>query len=265
MLIDTHCHIYLNQFKNDIDSVLDRAYGAGVNNIFMPAINLDSLNQMERLFKRGNSSGGRRIQFHKMIGLHPTEINEGGAITEAILFQKSQEPDIVAVGETGLDYHWSDQFKKEQKESLRLHCSVAKAVDKPIVLHNRESTADLLSIIEDEQDGNLRGIWHCFNGSAEEGRRAIDLGLHLGIGGVLTFKNAGVDKTVGRLPLEKMVLETDAPYLAPSPKRGKRNEPAFIKFTAARLAEVMDLPFEVIADRTSKTALRLFGIQESEF
>src|SRR5699024_12047346 len=117
------------------------------------------------------------------------------------------------------------------------HCRVAKAMDKHIILHNRESTDNLLDIIAEHQDGRLSGIWHCFNGTVEEGKRALNLGLHLGIGGIFTFKNAGVDRTVARLPLAKMVLETDAPYLAPVPKRGKRNELAVVRFTAQRLAE----------------------------
>ncbi len=258
MFTDTHCHVYLNQFKEDIDEVLQRAEDVDVKHIFMPAINLESLNMMGKL-------SHSEITFHKMCGLHPTEINEGGEMPESILYQKCQEPEIVGVGETGLDYHWSDKFKQEQKQSLRLHCKVAKEVDKPLILHNRDSTNDLLSIIKEQQDGSLKGIWHCFNGSLDEGRKAINLGLHLGIGGVLTFKNAGVDKTAAQLPLEKMIIETDAPYLAPEPKRGKRNEPSFIKFTAQRLAEVMEVPVEEIAEKTSKTALRLFRIQESEF
>ena len=253
MLIDTHCHIYLDQFTDDLEKVLDRAANAGVAHIFMPAINLDSLTQMEELHHPD-------ITFHKMVGLHPTEINEGGELAEAILFQKAQESEFVAVGETGLDYYWSDEYKQEQQASLRLHCRVAKEVKKPVILHNRESTDDLLQVIEEEQDGSLTGIWHCFNGSVEEGKRAIDLGLHLGIGGVTTFKNAGVDKTVAQLPLEKMMLETDAPYLAPEPYRGKRNEPAFVKNTAEYLAEVMGESLAQIANRTSQTALNLFEI-----
>src|SRR5699024_2547054 len=145
------------------------------------------------------------------------------SIAENTLFEECQKDEIVGVGETGLDYYWSDEYKTEQKKSLNMHCEVAKTVDKPIILHNRSSTNDLFSIIEAQQNGSLKGIWHCFNGSVDEGKRAIDLGLHLGIGGVLTFKNAGVDKSVGHLPLEKMMLETDAPYLSPEPKRGKRN------------------------------------------
>lgn len=167
---------------------------------------------------------------------------------------------MVGVGETGLDYYWSTDHVEEQKKSLRIHCKIARAVRKPIVLHNRESTDDLLKIIEEEQDGNLSGIWHCFNGTAEEGKKAIDLGLHLGIGGVVTFKNGGVDKTVAELPLDKMVLETDAPYLAPTPKRGKRNEPSFMKFTARKLADIFEISLEEVQERTSKTARRLFRV-----
>lgn len=252
MLIDTHCHIYLEQFEKDIDKVLDRASDAGVTDIFMPAINFDSLSNMEKL-------SHEKISFYKMAGIHPTEINEGVRTTEEELFDYCSHDEILAVGETGLDYHWSADFKAQQKESLRIHCKVAKSLKKPIILHNRDSTGDLLEIIEDQQDGSLTGIWHCFNGTVEEGRRAIDLGLHLGIGGVLTFKNSGVDETVSQLPLHKMVLETDAPYLSPTPKRGKRNEPAFVKYTAEKLSDVMDASIEEIAAQTSKTAMNLFA------
>lgn len=255
-MIDTHCHIYAKQFDSDIQQVLDRAADAGVNHIFMPAINFDSLPKMNEL-------SHPNIQFHKMAGIHPTEINDGVSTTEYELLSHCQKDDIIAVGETGLDYHWSADYKSEQQESLRLHCRVAKEVKKPIILHNRESTGDLLDLIEKEQDGTLCGIWHCFTGSADEGKRAIDLGLQLGIGGVLTFKNAGVDKTVAQLPLEQMLLETDAPYLAPEPKRGKRNEPAFVKYTVQRLSEVQELELEEVLKITDRNALKLFGVSSS--
>lgn len=255
-MIDTHCHIYAEQFENDIQEVLDRAAAVGVTHIFMPAINLDSLPKMDEL-------SHPKIRFHKMAGIHPTEINDGVSTTEEELLSHCQKNDIVAVGETGLDYHWSTDFKSEQQESLRLHCRVAKAVQKPIILHNRESTGDLLDIIEEEQGGNLRGIWHCFTGSADEGRRAIDLGLQLGIGGVTTFKNAGVDKTVAQLPLDHMMLETDAPYLSPEPKRGKRNEPAFVQFTAKYLAEILGVTLDVVLAKTDENALQFFDVNPS--
>lgn len=253
MLIDTHCHIYLEQFDKDIDEVLNRAAAAGVSHIFMPAINFDSLPKMDTL-------SHQQIDFHKMAGIHPTEINEGVQASEEELAGYCSDNKIVAVGETGLDYYWSEDYKKKQQQSLHMHCRVGKALQKPVILHNRESTEDLLDIIEQEQDGSLTGIWHCFNGTVDEGKRAIDLGLLLGIGGVLTFKNAGVDAVVAKLPLDKMVLETDAPYLAPTPHRGSRNEPSFIAKTAERLSEVMEVPLEVIEEKTSETALALFDV-----
>jgi TatD DNase family protein len=251
MLVDTHCHIFLPQFKNDIKAVLERAAEAGVNHVFMPAINLGSLEQMEGL-------AHPEVQFYKMAGLHPTEINEGKKIDEQDLLTLCSRDDIIAVGETGLDYHWSEEYKQEQQESLNMHCRVAKQAGKPVILHNRSSTSDLLSIIENHQNGNLKGIWHCFNGTVEEGKRAVNLGLHLGIGGVLTFRNANVDKSVAQLPLEKMVLETDAPYLAPEPKRGNRNEPAFVRYTAERLAQIKDIPVRDVEEKTTDTALKFF-------
>lgn len=253
MLIDTHCHLYLDRFREDIGEVCGRAAGAGVRHIFMPAINFGSLEEMGRL-------RDDRITFHKMAGIHPNEINDGLTVTEDELFEQCGAEDIVAVGETGLDYYWSTDFKTTQQEMLVLHCRVARTLGKPVILHNRDSTADLLDIIEKEQDGSLTGIWHCFNGTADEGKKALDLGLHLGIGGVLTFKNAGVDQSVAKLPLEKMVLETDAPYLAPEPERGKRNEPSFIRYTARKLAEVKGRSLEDIEKYTAGTALKLFGI-----
>ncbi len=252
-MIDTHCHIYSEQFEDDIEQVLDRAAEAGISHIFMPAINFDSLPKMDEL-------NHPDIAFHKMAGIHPTDINDGTRTTEKELLNHCSKEDVVAVGETGLDYYWSSDFKSDQQKSLRIHCKVAKAVDKPIILHNRESTDDLLDIIEQEQDGTLGGIWHCFNGSVDEGKRTIDLGLELGIGGVLTFKNADVDKMVAQLPLKHMMLETDAPYLAPEPKRGKRNEPAFVKYTARKLAEVQDLSLDEVLEITDRNALQLFGV-----
>lgn len=252
-MIDTHCHIYLEHFRDDIDGVLDRAAGAGVRKIFMPAIDFDSLPQMEKLSHPA-------ISFHKMAGVHPCEINNSRCNLEASLLAACAGKDIIAVGETGLDYYWSTEFVEEQKISLRMHCKVAKALGKPIVLHNRNATGDLLDIIESEQDGSLTGVWHCFNGSVDEGKRAIDLNLYLGIGGVLTFKNGGVDKTVPHLPIGRMVLETDAPYLTPAPYRGKRNEPAYLELVAKRMSEVFGLPLPEIDRITTENAHRLFTL-----
>ncbi|HKJ46050.1 MAG TPA: TatD family hydrolase [Balneolales bacterium] len=252
-MIDTHCHIFLDDFKDDLNEVLDRAAEAGVNRILMPAINFGSLDQMI-------SVNHPKISFYKMAGIHPSEVKSKDPGLEQKLFSHIKNPEIIAVGETGLDYYWTKKYIEEQKFNLHTHCKAAKEFQKPIVLHNRDSTNDILSIIEEEQDGNLTGVWHCFTGTVEEGKKAIDLGLYLGIGGITTFKNAGVDKTVAQLPISKMVLETDAPYLAPTPKRGKRNEPAFIKYTAQKLADIMEISLKDVIDITTHNAIDLFKI-----
>lgn len=251
--IDTHCHIYLDTFEGDLDLVLQRAADAGVTEILMPAIDTGSLSQMDRL-------NHPEITFRKMAGLHPGQVGKVEPLMEEELYDLAAADDIVGVGETGLDYYWSMEHVEEQKINLEIHCRVAKALGKPIVLHNRESTKDLLDLIEREQDGTLRGVWHCFTGTVGEGRRAIDLGLSLGIGGVLTFKNAGVDRSVRKLPLGSMILETDAPWLTPAPHRAKRNEPAMLVHTAEKLADLKGLPLEEVAERTSARAGELFGL-----
>lgn len=252
-MIDTHSHIYLSQFEDDLAQVLNNAAKAGITDIFMPSIDFSSLQMMEKL-------NHPNIRFYKMAGLHPTDVKELPINFEEQLRTVSLNDQIFGIGETGLDYYWSTEYVNHQKRSLHIHCELAKELKKPIILHNRDSTQDLLSIIESEQDGSLTGIWHCFNGSVSEGKRAIDLGLYLGIGGVVTFKNGGVDKTVAHLPLGKMVLETDAPYLTPSPHRGKRNEPAYIYFVAQKLAEIFGLSVDDIISKTSNTARQIFKI-----
>lgn len=253
-LTDTHCHLYLKQFESDIGAVLDRAYRAGIHHIFLPSIDWESLKQMEHLNHPG-------ISFYKMAGIHPCSVEDHLPIDEARLFELCSSNQIIAVGETGLDYYWSRDFIKEQKQSLRLHCRIAKETGKPIVLHNRDSTTDLLDLIEKEQDGSLKGVWHCFTGSVDEGKRALDMGLYLGVGGVSTFKNAGVDIVLKEMPLKRLLLETDAPYLAPAPHRGKRNEPSYITMIAEKLASIKEITLHEVAETTTKNALDLFELE----
>ncbi|WP_242978901.1 TatD family hydrolase [Rhodohalobacter mucosus] len=254
ILTDTHCHLYLDQFHEDLQEVLDRSAEAGVSHIFLPAIDWSSISQMERL-------NHPEITFYKMAGIHPCSVEEVWPVDEEKLFELCSRDDFLGVGETGLDYYWSTGFVKEQKESLRLHCDVARQTGKPVVLHNRESTKDLLDLIEDEQDGTLSGVWHCFTGTRDEGKRALDLGLYLGVGGVSTFKNAGVDKVLAEMPLNRLILETDAPYLTPAPHRGKRNEPSYIRLIAENLAELKEVNLDEIAKATTKNAFDLFGVE----
>jgi TatD DNase family protein len=253
ILTDTHCHLYLDQFEEDLKEVLNRSVEADVKKIFLPAIDWKSIEAMDKL-------SHPQITFYKMAGIHPCSVEEDWPVDEDKLFEYCRRDEFVAVGETGLDYYWSTDFVEEQKKSLRMHCDIAKETGKPIVLHNRDSTKDLLDIIEEEQDGTMTGVWHCFTGTEEEGKRALDLGLYLGVGGVSTFKNAGVDKVIAKMPLEKLILETDAPYLTPVPHRGKRNEPSYIKLIAENLAELHGLSLSIIAEITTQNAMRLFRV-----
>ena len=257
ILTDTHCHLYLDHFNDDISEVLERAVANRIKNIFLPAIDWTSIGEMDKLTHPD-------ISFYKMAGVHPCHVEENLPVLREQLEKSCNRDDIVGVGETGLDYYWSTDYIEEQKRSLRLHCDVAKQTNKPIVLHNRESTTDLLDIIEEEQDGSLTGVWHCFTGTLDEGKRALDLGLYLGVGGVSTFKNAGVDNVVKDLPIDRLILETDAPYLTPAPHRGERNEPAYIKIIAENLAKLMNLSLKEVASATTKNAFDLFQIDPAD-
>ena len=289
--VDTHCHLYLEGFQDDLEEVLGRAAAANVRDIFLPAIDWHSLQQMDTLTRAASqlheasqqpvesqqsdesqqpvetlpyteSYAQSPIRFWKMAGVHPCDITGRREGLRDTLLAYGAMDDIVGIGETGLDYYWSKDHVAAQQESLAIHLEVAKETGKPVVLHNRDSTDDLLGIVREHQDGRLTGVWHCFNGTVEQGREAIELGLHLGIGGVVTFKNGGVAEVVEQLPLERMILETDAPYLTPTPHRGTRNEPSYIPLIAQKLADVMRLGLDEVASVTTHNAYALFGIDE---
>ncbi len=250
-LVDTHCHLYHPKLQHDIDEVCKRAYEAGVKTILLPAITLESVPLMDQLPQLG-------IRFGKMAGIHPCDVTESTARDQHLLEDACSADDIVAIGETGIDYYWSRDLVAEQHTSFRHHLKIASNLSKPIVIHNRESTADMLRIFEEVQDGTISGVWHCFNGTYDEGMKAIDLGLHLGIGGVVTYKNSGVAETLAKLPKDRIVLETDAPFLAPVPHRGKRNEPGYVRVVAETVANVWQTSIEEVARITTTNAGILF-------
>lgn len=250
---DTHCHLYVEEFREDLPDVMERAVRANVRQIFLPAIDLVSMEAMELLEYEG-------IRFHPMAGLHPCEVEGDVSSTLDRIERWIDRSGIVAVGETGLDYYWSTTHIEAQKESLRRHCRWARESGKPVVLHNRESTTDLLDLFEKEQDGRLTGVWHCFTGTMEEAKRAMDLGLYLGVGGVSTFKNAGVGEVVANLPMDRLLLETDSPWLSPAPHRGERNEPCRVVDIARRLAQRKEIDLQEVANRTTRNAWRLFRL-----
>lgn len=250
---DTHCHLYAQEFDADRDHVIQQALQAGVSKILMPNIDLESIPRMNELQRRYSE-----VCF-SMIGLHPTSVKED---YRKILIEIHKELELgsyIAIGETGIDLYWDTSTKDIQIDSFEQHITWAKTFDLPIVIHSRESLDLNIDLIKKHQDGNLRGIFHCFGGTLSQARAIHDLGFKIGIGGVITFKNSGVDALLPSLPKEMIVLETDSPYLAPVPHRGKRNEPSFIPIIAQKTAEALSLSMADLAKLTNANATAVFG------
>ncbi len=259
MIVDTHAHIYHRRLHGDLDAVVQRARAAGVSRMLMPAIDVPSIHQALALC-------GRYDGLHAMAGIHPTDTKATSETEWATVVKLCDDPRVVAVGETGLDYYWDRSFDARQQDFLRRHIRLALANDLPLVLHLRdkpkrdECHKDLVRILTEEHVPAMRGVFHCFSGPAWVAEAALSLGFHLGIGGILTFKNAGVDTIVRTVPLNRLVLETDAPFMAPMPHRGRRNEPAYVRLVAAKLAEVKGMSLTEVAEATTANAEALFGI-----
>jgi TatD DNase family protein len=251
-LIDTHAHIYLDQFKDDREEVLSGAISSSVTKIYLPNIDVSTIDPMLNLEAEFPD------QCRSMIGLHPCSVNanfmEELKIVENWLVKRS----FAGIGETGTDLYWDKTYRQQQIESLEIQVNWAKMYDLPIILHSRDSLDLSIRIIEKNHSEDLSGIFHCFTGSLDQARQIIDLGFFLGIGGVVTFKNSGLGSIIENIPLEKIVLETDSPYLTPHPYRGKRNEPAHIKLIAERLAEIYDTDIALIAQKTTDNARKIF-------
>lgn len=253
MFIDTHAHLYDEQFIEDIDSVLFKSLEQGVNKIFMPNCDLSTLQPMLDLANAHPNS------CFPMLGLHPCYVKEDvQQVLEIMQTYLTNVNRFSAIGEIGLDYYWDKTFVANQKMAFELQIDWALQYALPIVVHSRESTQDCIQIIAKKQQGNLTGIFHCFSGTLEEAKQLIDLGFHLGIGGVLTFKNTELKNIIKEIDLKYLVLETDAPYLAPVPHRGKRNEPAYIPLIASVMAEIKQVSISEIATQTSYTANQIF-------
>jgi TatD DNase family protein len=250
--IDTHAHIYLDQFEKDIDRVISGAREVSVGKIFMP--NIDS-GSIERMIRLEQDYPGYCFS---MIGLHPCSVNEGMDAEIRVMESWLGNREFSAIGETGTDLYWDKTFFEQQVESLELHIAWAKEYDIPIILHSRDSLDETISIIERNYDGRLKGIFHCFNGNADQARRITDMNFLMGIGGVLTFKNSKLDKTIEKLSISHLVLETDSPFLAPHPYRGNRNEPRHIPLIAQKLADIFGLTIKEIAKITSENAEKTF-------
>lgn len=251
-MIDTHTHLYLKEFDHDRQEILERATQNGVEQFYLPNIDSTTIEAMLDM------EASHPQQCVAMMGLHPCSVRENYREELAIVKDWLWKRPFCAVGEIGLDLHWDTTFAEEQKAAFRTQIGWAKKLDLPIVIHSRKATDEILEILKEEKEDRLRGIFHCFGGTAKQANEIISLGFYLGIGGVLTFKNAGLDATMKSVPPDYVVLETDSPYLAPVPHRGKRNESAYLPLIAKKLAEVKGLDIKEIGAITSANARKIF-------
>lgn len=258
MLIDTHSHLFLEEFAEDLPQVMERARNAGVSYIFMP--NIDSTT-IESMLSVCNAYPGYCFP---MIGLHPTSVNESYERELAIVYERLSAPNnFKAIGEIGLDLYWDKTFLKEQLVTFEKQIEWALEFKLPIVIHSREAFDYIYKVMEPYKNTALSGVFHSFTGTQEEAARLLEFeGFMLGINGVVTFKKSTLPETLLTVPLERIVLETDSPYLTPVPNRGKRNESAYVKDTLNKVAEIYRLTDEYVAEVTSENALKVFGIRK---
>jgi len=252
-MIDTHCHLYLSEFEQDIEAVISNARQVGVEKMYLPAINSETHDQMLQLEAK---YPGHCIA---MMGLHPCYVKEN--YLEELLKVENylKARNFAAIGECGLDFYWDTTFVQQQYLVLEQQIEWAKQYKLPIILHTRNATKETIEVISKNRSNQLKGIFHCFGGSMEEANQIIEMGFYLGIGGVVTYKNAGLDLVLKEIDLKHLVLETDAPYLSPVPMRGKRNESKFIKIIAEKIATIKNCSFEEVVATTNENAQLIFG------
>jgi TatD DNase family protein len=253
-LIDSHAHIYSDKFDSDRAEAIERSQQEHVSKIYMPNIDHTSIDAMLEAEEKYPAV------CIPMMGLHPTSVGKDFERELYIVEEWLAKRPFAAVGECGIDLYWDKSFLPQQQEALKVQVDLAKKYKLPIVLHTRDSFNETYEIIAAAQDGSLTGIFHCFSGTVAEAEKVKELGFLMGIGGVATFKNGGLDKLLPHLSLDDLTVETDCPYLAPAPHRGKRNEPLFLPIIAARIAELMGKPVHEVADKTTANALNLFKL-----
>lgn len=251
-MIDTHCHLYLKDFSEDRHEVLKRGTNTGVKSFFLPAIDSTHLGEMESL-----ESEFPGICF-SMAGLHPCSVRENFREELEVVVGQLAKRRFIAIGEAGLDFYWDKTFVREQYEALDFQANLALQHNLPLVLHTRDATDETIEVMKPFARKGLRGVFHCFGGNIEQARAIMDMDFLLGIGGVVTYRNSGLDKVISAIGLSHVVLETDAPYLTPVPYRGKRNESSYLKIIAEKIAEVTGLSFEEVDRVTTGNAERVF-------
>jgi len=255
-LIDTHTHLYLPEFDTDRDEVVNRAVGDGISKMLMPNIDIQSVDQMLSVVNRYPGI------CYPMIGLHPTSVKKDYLIQLDTLETIALNHKFVAIGEIGIDLYWDKTFLKEQLNSFRRQIAFASERDLPVVIHSREAFPEVFSILEEFKGKVLKGVFHAFSGSIKDAERAVSMGFKLGIGGIVTFKNSGLDKIVKEIGPENLILETDSPYLAPVPYRGKRNESSYIRIINRKLAEIFGMSEEETGSITFLNSTLLFNLEK---
>ena len=249
--VDTHTHIYLPEFDDDRDIIMQNANEANVEITIMPAIDSGT---HEKMFQVESTYSN----CYSMMGLHPCSVNADFENELGVVNQYLNVRKFVAIGEIGLDFYWDKTFTSQQYEAFRKQIQIALTYDLPVVIHSRNAIDECVDVISEYR--NVKGVFHCFSGTEQQATRIMRLNFMLGIGGVVTFKNAGLDRVIQKVGLANVILETDAPYLAPVPFRGKRNEPAYTKLVAERLSSICSLPIEKIAELTTENARNLFKL-----
>jgi TatD DNase family protein len=250
--IDTHAHIYSEEFKADRIDMIARCQEQGIGKIYMPNVDhrsIDSMLEIEMKYP---------TMCLAMMGLHPCSVKKDFQRELYVVEEWLSKRKFLAVGEIGTDLYWDKTLWDEQKEAFTIQVNWAKKYNLPIVIHCRESIDQTIELVEQLQDGTLTGVFHCFSGTAEQAKRIVKLNFYLGIGGVATFKNGGMDKVLPEVSLDHIVLETDSPYLAPVPYRGKRNEPSYIPLVAEKIAAYKNTSMADVKSATTKNALKLF-------
>lgn len=254
LLTDTHTHLYYETDEEKLAQLMQRCFDNDIKRLFLPNVDVASITKIDALV---NSYPEHCFA---MAGLHPCDVKEDYELVLDEICQSIADRQIYAIGEIGIDLHWDKTTLDFQKAAFKEQINWAKDLDLPIVIHCREAFDEIFEVLEQEKDGKLRGILHCFTGSLEQANQAIELGFYLGIGGVVTYKNSGLDEVLKQVPLEKIVLETDSPYLAPVPFRGKPNESSYLVYIAKKLAEIYDLSVEEIAEVTTANSVNIFKI-----
>jgi TatD DNase family protein len=258
-MIDTHAHLYDEQFAKDRDDVIRRAVDCGIRKMLIPNVDSGTIQPLLNL------CGAYPDRCFPMAGLHPTSVDESFEKQLEIIGGYLSEKKFIAIGEVGIDLYWDKRFVDRQIEAFRIQVKWAKQYRLPLVIHCRKSYDEILSVLRKEQDGTLTGIFHCFPGNVQQAEEVIGLGFKLGIGGVVTYKNAGMADVVKHINIDHILTETDAPYLPPEPFRGKRNESAHICKIVQKIAELKDMSFEKIAEATDKNAEKLFFEKKFNF